>query len=161
MDKIKHVTGFVVNVHDAVNFDIDLKIPSKFLQRYSEVVTNDYKYQRLCDVMENKVHCNTIVGTSYRCRLKGIGIYQKFKNSYKWKHNQIHLEVQHLIDRADGWVVCNLYNVDSYKRLLVDVMIPTCHGCIDLKEYLLKKMENTENPIFYCYKNNKDQNNEI
>ena len=60
-------------------------------------------------------------------------------------------KVKQLIDRTDGWVICRLSDIDVYNRLLVDVDVHTCNGPIDLCDYLLSKMINEENPIFYPY----------
>lgn len=149
------IKGFIVNVHDATNYDIDLDIPEKIGNKYGNVISNSYTYKdlgydfsggfSLCPELEKK-------GKTYRCRLKGVGI--NHHNSWKniWKQNQCSVEIKQLIDRTDGWVTCNLYNVDIYKRLLVDVIINTPSEKINLREFLLKKIscDGSDN-IFYNY----------
>jgi hypothetical protein len=69
------------------------------------------------------------------------------------------VEIKQLIDRTDGWITCTLSDIDVYQRLLVDIIINTCNGPIDLREYLLDRMkddDHRENPIFYPYSGKKD-----
>src|SRR5437016_14388799 len=92
------VLGYVVNIHDAINYDIDIEIP---YDSYPNVVSREYdyidnpslsfytKFKNLCKHgflkdNESKVgfkvnsNDNDVVKTSiaYRCRLYGIHIIQ-------------------------------------------------------------------------------------
>jgi len=163
MREIRDVTGFIVNVHDATNFDIDLDISPDLHEKYHDVISNQYTYQDLgIDFLENpdmnRLVCITPeIGTTYRCRLRGVGINQLSSSEHTWKSTQMCVDVKQLIDRTDGWISCTLSDIDVYQRLLVDITIFTCNGAIDLREYLLIKMLDEENPIFYPYSGKRDR----
>lgn len=162
--EVKNIVGFIVNVHDATNFDIDLEIPSNLHEKYQDVISNQYTYQDLgTDFLEsvdfNRLNNSSIqIGTTYRCRLRGVGINQLDPVGHTWKSNQICVEVRQLIDRTDGWVMCTLSDIDVYQRLLVDIVINTCKGPINLREYLLNKMIDDDEPIFYPYSGKRERN---
>lgn len=156
MREVRGVTGFIVNIHDATNFDIDLDIVPQLHERYCDVISNQYTYQDLGeDFLENpdlnRLRVAPEVGTTYRCRLKGVGINQLPSSEHTWKSNQMCVNVKQLIDRTDGWVTCTLSDIDVYQRLLVDIVIYTSNGPINLRDYLLVKMKDEDNPIFYPY----------
>lgn len=167
MREISGVIGFIVNVHDATNFDIDLEISPELHEKYGDVISNQYTYQ---DFNNNffefstlsKIKCiNPCIGTTYRCRLRGVGINQLPQHLHTWKSNQMCVEIKQLIDRTDGWITCTLSDIDVYQRLLVDITINTCKGPIDLREYLLTRMlsdEHKDHPIFYHYTGKKPVN---
>lgn len=154
MKEVKNIKGFIVNVHDATNFDIDFSMKSSMHSRYQNVITNQYTYQELDNIFFDDPHISkptTKIGTTYRCRLRGIGINQNVVNKNPWKNNNVCLEVKQLIDRTDGWVICTLSDIDVYQRILVDIFIPTPKEKINLKEFLLNKMEKEDDPIFHSY----------
>src|SRR5436853_236486 len=43
LKELRNVIGFVVNVHDATNFDIDLDMA--YHEKYQDVISNQYTYQ--------------------------------------------------------------------------------------------------------------------
>lgn len=153
MSEVPDVKGFVVNIHDPTNFDIDFELNQKTLSKYSSVISNNYTYK---DLDENYNFENILsnsgetIGTAYRCRLRGIAVNQTASST--WKNNQLAVEIKHLIDRSDAWVICTLSDIDVFKRLLIDIIIPTNNGTINLCEYLLDRMEGDDNPIFSPYK---------
>ena len=160
MREIKNITGFIVNVHDATNFDIDLEISPELHEKYRDVISNQYTYQSLePNFLENpdfnQIKIKPEVGTTYRCRLKGVGINQLACSDHTYKSNMMCVEVKQLVDRTDGWVICNLSDIDVYQRLLVDIIINTINGPINLRDYLLNRMRSEENPIFYPYSSTK------
>jgi hypothetical protein len=165
MREIPDIIGFIVNVHDATNFDIDLDISPNIHEKYGDVISNQYTYRDInTDFFEihdlNKsTQIESSIGTTYRCRLRGVGINQLSQQIHTWKSNQMCVEIKQLIDRTDGWITCTLSDIDVYQRLLVDIIINTCNGPIDLREYLLDRMkddDHRENPIFYPYSGKKD-----
>lgn len=160
MKEIRDITGFIVNVHDATNFDIDLDISLELHEKYQNVISNQYTYQDLDDnFLENpemnRLEIKPEIGTTYRCRLRGIGINQLGTMEHTLKSNQMCIDVKQLIDRSDGWVICTLSDIDVYKRLLVDINIQTSNGSINLRDYLLYKMKDEPNPLFYQYSGKK------
>lgn len=153
------VNGFVVNVHDATNFDIDMNIDEDLRQKYKSVITNEYYYKDLPEEFLTNPQGNpfedTSVGLTYRCRLKGIGINNNLsRHAHLTKSNQLTIEVKQLTDRTDGWVLCTLSDIDIYRRLLVDLVFVLPEGRINLKDFLLKKMESERDPLFYNYVRN-------
>lgn len=161
LKEMKNVLGFVVNVHDATNFDIDLALKASEVNYYQDVISNQYTYQDFnAEFLENPnlIQCNDVkIGTTYRCRLRGIGINQCAYTANMWKSNQICIEIKKLLDRTDNWVICTLSDIDVYQRLLVDIIICTNNGPINLKTFLLDRMKNESNPIFYAYANKRDK----
>ena len=162
MREIRGIIGFIVNVHDATNFDIDLEMSPELHEKYGDVISNQYTYQDLDrDFLENpgiltckdakNTEITPKIGTTYRCRLRGVGINQLATNVHTWKSNQMCVEVKQLIDRTDGWITCTLSDIDVYQRLLVDIVINTSKSPINLRDYLLSRMEHEDNPIFYPY----------
>lgn len=160
--EVSGIVGFVVNIHDATNFDIDLQLPSSIKHKYCTVITNQYTYKDLgnqyvinpSSILEDTVILE--VGTTYRCRLRGIGINQLPSSVHTRKSHNATLNVKQLIDRTDGWVSCTLSDIDVYQRLLVDICVHTStnDGCVNIKNYLLEKMQEEslgEMPIFYPY----------
>lgn len=163
MREVHDVIGFIVNVHDAINFDIDLEISPELHEKYGDVVSNQYTYKDfdndfLEDPNLNKTtEITPKIGTTYRCRLRGVGMNQLPHNLHTWKSNKMCVEVKQLIDRTDGWITCTLSDIDVYKRLLVDVVIHTCKGQINLRDYLLARMRDDDDPIFYPYSGKRDR----
>jgi hypothetical protein len=143
-----HATGFIVNVHDSINFDIDIILSNDDDRRtleslgYRHVVTNDYAYLDL-DTGQK------VVGTTYRCRLRGIVKEPQCRKSARLFRMSAH-NIRRLIDRCDGWVECTIHDVDYYSRLLVDITlrVPYIDGdsvqysTIDLRQYILRQDTN-------------------
>ena len=149
--------GFIVNIHDAINFDIDLNIDANDIPSLNTMITNSYRYYQISKGENfnegfsksfNKNYIKT--GSTYRCRLRGIGINQQVYNP--WKKNHLFMKVKQFIDRADGWINCRLIDVDVYHRLLVDIIVLVPSGDINIKDYILEQMENEVHPMFYPYK---------
>lgn len=156
--ELHHISGFIVNVHDATNFDIDLRLTPEQHRIYSNVINNTYVYRDLDDQL-NPVGLST-TGCTYRCRLRGVGINKNGNNSTNstnptnptnFRHRQSCFDIKKLIYRIDGWVVCTLSDIDVYKRLLVDICIPLRHSHVDMKEYLLTNYSD----LYYPYTNRK------
>jgi hypothetical protein len=60
------VIGYVVNIHDSVNYDINLMMPDEMKRKFSRGITNTYTYE--------DDYGNERIGTTYRCRIKGIDV---------------------------------------------------------------------------------------
>jgi len=114
------VSGWVVNVHDALNFDIDLSLTPKQRHSFRHVITNEYEYK------EKSSGEDTKIGVAYRCRLKGIQLLSN-RDSYRETESQIKKtkrDMKQMIDRCDGWVVVFIDTYDIYNRLLIDLIDP-------------------------------------
>ena len=167
--EINNVIGFVVNVHNATNYDIDLILPQHIHDKYKTVIINKYSYNEVDDDLNIKNEVK--YGSTYRCRLKGIGINYDYNNlnitnntenctedPFKTElQTKAHLnnysltiDIKQLIDRTDGWVLCKISDIDVYKRLLVEIIVPTTDD-INLKSLILHKMKNYDKPLYYPY----------
>jgi len=116
--------GFVVNVHDAINFDIDLSFTSSQRYHYRHVIQNDYKYKEEAsdEAIKNR--------KAYRCRLKGIQLSSSSHKGGRGKSNTMAkatTDMEHMIDRSNGWVICVIDSVDVYNRLLIDLIDPALY----------------------------------
>jgi len=123
------VPGYTVNVHDAINFDIDLFLTSQHRTQFRHVITNEYQYKEESSSEEIKT------GKVYRCRLKGIKVSDHNSRKSKSQMHAATRDVRHATDRSNGWVICIIYDVDVYNRLLVDILDPKTQE--SLKEFLL------------------------
>lgn len=157
--EISNIIGFVVNIHDATNFDIDLQLTTEMRNKYNGVITNEYTYNDLGDeylINPNSAMNQTIVpqtGTTYRCRLRGIGINQLPSSDQMYKSYIMTTEVKQLLDRTDNWVSCTLSDIDVYQRLLIDIFVHTIDGCFNIRDHLLTKdsKDSKDKPLFYPY----------
>lgn len=148
----KKIRGFVVNVHDAMNFDIDINIPEFLKPKYQNVYKTDYYYKQYDkDFMESPNFKNKKVYKSYayRCRLKGISTNRSVS------YNIIN-EIKQLFDRLDGKIYCVLNNIDMFNRILVDIYFyfPDSNNIINMKDYLLS-LKLHDNP-FSVYKGKRE-----
>lgn len=154
------VRGFVVNVHDATNFDIDLHVSADTHERYREVISNHYTYKDMppdyytAPDLAKVMAMVPKVGTTYRCRLKGIGINS---NTDTWKATKIFCEVINLFNRSDHWITCTLSDIDVYERLLVEIYVHTASGVVNLCDYLLGLCKDDPKPLFSPYIGKKDR----
>lgn len=153
---IDNIKGFIVNIHDAINFDVDLDISDEVKNRYLDVITNSYGYRTVSYGPSDKPFPITLSsphsGTTYRCRLRGIAINQNNTIQNTHKANIISDKIKKLIDIADGNIICSISDVDIYRRLLITITIITSYGRINLTDYLLFLMKDEEEPIYHQYK---------
>jgi len=110
---ISGITGYVVNVHDAINLDIDLCLSPSLVQRYRQVISHPYRYRDNGKAEQ--------AGLAYRCRLRGIGSLADKREQQLW---QAHLDIVRTIDRQGGWVICTVSDVDVYSRILLELFDP-------------------------------------
>lgn len=137
--------GFVVNVYDPLNYDIDIVMITE--DYHNRVMHNEYAYKSIHDGQLSNEHHSF----SYRCRLNGIEINNKHYNKHQVK--QTIMEIKKLIDREDGWVSCSIHGVDVFNRLLVDIYLPSLG--IDLCRYLLTRPSNQLYHKYYPKRVNK------
>ena len=156
LPEVTDIKGFVVNVHGPTDFDIDFNFSDELIEKYKTVISHKYVYKDVdinYDFPVNNVlsHSSEKEGKAYRCRLRKIALNKGNNKSFIWKSNQLLTEIKHLIDRTDGWVRCNLLDIDVYQRLLIDIIIDTQNGPINLTDYLLNRVKHEEEPIFFEY----------
>lgn len=105
------VLGFVVNMFNPLNYDIDLDLPEDFPTH--ELETNTYTYSD--DGSEGVRR-----GFTYRCRLIGI-----LRRKYVANQDEFHASaraVSQRLARLNGWVLVRILGFDKYKRLLVELV---------------------------------------
>jgi hypothetical protein len=110
-----------LNIYDAINFDIGLEEIT-----FRGILSEKYTYKQ--EGEEN-------TGTSYRCRLKGLEYRPNVKYTPEYKRSK--MDVVQLIDRLNGWMVCRWFSVDTYKRLIIQLVNPVTEE--NLAVYLLDK----------------------
>ena len=106
------VLGFVVNMFNPLNYDIDLELPEDFPRH--ELETNTYTYT------EDDAPGHVLRGFTYRCRLIGI-----LRRKYVPNQDEFHAStrmVQQRLARLNGWVLVRVLGFDKYKRLLVELV---------------------------------------
>ncbi len=155
-EEITNVVGYVVNVHDAVNYDIDLILPDELVKRYQNVITNQYTYTREVDSKSEEV-----TGMTFRCRLKGIGINARQSEMARRRPNrkmsspalrEATISMIRQFDRFNGWVICTISDVDVYRRLLVTLYDPVSKR--DLREILFADPTGSFSPYLIDSPNN-------
>ena len=139
------IKGFVVNVHGATNFDIDMELPPYWTTPVP-VISNDYSYLAL---PENFVYnpgngnvsaFQTRWSKAYRCHLRGVTVHSLATFDDNLKNAQLTVDVKKLLDRSDNWVSCRITDIDGYKRFLVDITITVPSGeTIDMRTFTLQQ----------------------
>lgn len=136
-DDIPAIKGYVVNVFDSLNFDIDLDLPDTIRRRYANVISNKYTYK------DDNGQIKT--GTAYRCRLRGISVLTKSRGRSNYRgvsraliilQRKAHVDIIHQIDRQNGQVLVTASDVDIYRRLLIDIFDPISN--IDMRSLILR-----------------------
>lgn len=117
--------GYILNIYDAINFDIGLEEIT-----FRGILCEKYSYKQ--DHRESS-------GTSYRCRLKGLEYKPNVKYSPEYKKSK--MDVVQMIDRLNGWMVCRWFSVDTYKRLIIQLIDPITEE--NLANYLMDKFPDT------------------
>lgn len=143
--------GFIVNIYDALNYDIDFPYIDKTTRNskmLEPVIHNKYSYKH---ILNNGTLTAESMGTSYRCRLNGIEINNSTYNRKILK--QYTTDVKKIIDRVDGWCECYFRGVDVFNRLLIDVKINQIN--INLCEHLLTKSDADANQPYVKYQTRK------
>jgi hypothetical protein len=134
--------GFVVNVHDPLNYDIDIMVSPETKDGIASIILGyadyrDYKF------ITRTPSDNPTTRKAYRCRLRGVvrrpdnsklRAYRSFRppsfmNSPTGRgldRKAWTLITQH-VDSSNGWVICSIIGVDRYRRVLVDIVSPDTH----------------------------------
>jgi len=132
-----NLVGYIVNIFDPVNLDIDIYIPSDKKSLYHNVVKNGYTFIDHDSQIETRI--------AYRCRIRGIKM-----NRIESKKNPVYCDVINKIieffTRCNNWIKINISDIDVYKRILVDIYDPLTGQ--SLRDILL---ENEYSSIFTDY----------
>lgn len=103
--------GFVVNMYNPLNYDIDLDLPPDFPTADLETCAYTYTEDGADGVQR---------GTTYRCRLEGI-LRRKFVSNQDEYYASTRMVSQRLL-RLNGWVLVRIVGFDKYRRLLVELI---------------------------------------
>lgn len=153
LDDIKNIYGFVVNIQDVLNFDIDfnqieeynshnISETNIFLHNYKSVHLHKKMYEYV-EYKDNFEETWTKKGYTYRCHLRGIDIIgRKTKEEKTEREKKIIFSAKNDIDKLiknnNRWVICNLGDIDIYNRILIDLFIITEQGHkINLANHLI------------------------
>lgn len=109
--------GYVVNIYDPLNYDIDLILDADQMDTIINAEKKIYKYDEY-DEDFNKIQKE---GSIYRCRISEIGVNRKKYPNLK--KDPINYKIKTMIDNFDGWVICNVLGVDECKRVLIDLFL--------------------------------------
>ena len=107
----KIFTGFIVNIHDPLNFDIDI-LDIENVEFLSNVISNEYSYQ------DENFH-PVKASKAFRCRLNGISYRTKRKLETS-RQNKFFNDIR----KGKNWVKIKIFGVDAYSRLLVEIFDP-------------------------------------
>ena len=99
---------YVVNIKDPLNIDIDLK------DNIKSPIYEEYVYE------ENGIRKS---GKVYRCRIRGIVLKNNKKNNNDIFY-KAYIEIMRIIDRSNGWIICEIFDIDKLNRVLVDLYDP-------------------------------------
>lgn len=130
--------GFVVNIYDPVNFDVDIIITDMDREKLKSANVETYVYDdyKNCSLVQKSKR-----GQLYRCRIYGIGVDRQMKPDIK--RIPLFNKLKKKIDELDGWIVCDILGIDNHSRLLVDLYLPyrDANGwnMFDVKKWILEK----------------------
>lgn len=139
IDPIYNITGYIVNIFDQVNYDIDLYIPSEDKDKYDNVIKKKYTF---IDI-DNSSQIQTRY--AYRCRLRGIYMDREKQSNIKLNKDSMR-DVIEFFTRCNNWVIITISDIDIYRRGLIDIYDPLRKT--SLKTYLL---QGSYNSIFKDY----------
>lgn len=133
----ERVSGFVVNVYDAINLDIDLELTSELKTRYGNVYVNKYDYVdvgvAIDNILSDRVRSEEqITSNTYRCHLYGLKLHRELRGSTR----QPYAIAKMWLARTQGNVVVEVGDIDVFSRILVKVYDPVTNEC--LNDLLLK-----------------------
>jgi len=118
--------GFVVNVKDPINFDIDFKLTLEDQKKLLKAKTKNYIYDEYINYEFTSKKC---FGETYRCRIYDVRVNRK--ELVGIKKLKVFNKIRNQLDDCDGWVVCEIYGIDAYGRLLVDLYFPLDNRHLD------------------------------
>lgn len=114
------LVGYVVNIVDPLNFQIDLNMNNPGISH----TTYDYQEIDQFGIVRERT------AMAYHCRLHNL----KFKKVKRY--NNLYEKIIQKINRQNRWVMCRIFGVDKYSRLIVELYDPV--NFISLHELLLR-----------------------
>lgn len=123
-DTDNKVMGFIVNIYDSVNFDIDIPLQDK--ERYKNV----YQAPYTCIDLDNSQFVEPVQRIAYRCRIEGVSIDRNESNDSELKENNYRIvreanyKIKQRIMLCNSWVLCKIGAIDYYNRILIKIYDP-------------------------------------
>ena len=111
--------GFVVNVKDPINFDIDFKLSPENRRKLMKAKTKNYIYD---EYVNYEISAKQTLGETYRCRIYDVRVNKKELSVIK--KLSVFEKIKTYLDDCDGWIVCEIHGIDTFGRLLVDFYFP-------------------------------------
>jgi len=120
------VWGFVVNAYSALNLDIDIMFDDeKSAALYTQSSSKSYYF-------EDK-DGDTYRSKAYRCRLVGLSLIP----GKKFPSRKVLDTLQKKIHEQRDWVILKISDIDSYNRILVEIIDPLSKNSIN--DYIIVK----------------------
>ena len=116
--------GFVVNAHSTLNLDIDIIFKN-------EQLIDQYKYSASKPYHFEGDDGFTYQSKAYRCRLRGLSLIPGKKTTSR----KVLDKLQKKIHEQRDWVILKISDIDSYDRILVDIIDPISHK--SLNDYII------------------------
>jgi hypothetical protein len=114
--------------------DVDIHLPADQLSAYANCITNHYIY-RVVD-LDTLTLGPELQGTTYRCRVKGVVVRECKSKHARRSLNRALRETMCWIRRTSGYFNCEVSDVDTYNRLLIELFDPVTGQ--SLTEHMLK-----------------------
>lgn len=112
------ILGYVVNIHDCLNIDMDLKTSDpKLLNAIKSAHNLEYSY---LDCKNNEV-----TSKAYRCRVYEVGSnYLKHDSSslFRSAYQKCYFNLMRIINLQNGWIKVRIRSIDIYNRVLIDLI---------------------------------------
>lgn len=112
--------GFITQVYDSANFDIDIDMPSEVRDSYKDVYAKGYI---AIDMDEPRVSSKRL--KSYRCRIRGIVVDKNRRDRNSTTSARLALaKIERRAKLYNSWVLCYVNEIDQYNRILVELCDP-------------------------------------
>lgn len=112
--------GFITQVYDSANFDIDIELDDDTKQKYDEVFKNGY-----IAIDMDADHVTSERRRAYRCRVKGVVVDKgRRDHSANISARQAANKIEKKVKLYNSWVTCYVNEIDQYSRILVDLYDP-------------------------------------
>lgn len=142
--------GYVIHIHDTVNYDIafpkEWQTNDNFIETYRNVTSSQYTFMdyQWKNNQWQSMQPIEAYDIAYRCRIKGVGIHTIQKSQSMSR--DAYIELSRHIDGWNGWVWCQLFEVDTFSRILVHIYSPK-------KENIIMPLffSSTYDKLFYRY----------
>lgn len=131
--------GFVVNVFNAVNYDIDI---------FNGEPENDTDYHGVYTFDDGEGIISR--GKTYRCRM--YGVLKRRGSGRNDEANRVMNIIKHIINKTNGWVMVKYFGRDKFDRILVELYNPINGECFN-------EVVRNYNNIYFPYSDKSENEN--